>query len=123
MHRSLFGPIKYKWNERLIEWQRLNQRNLTKSEFCNLLSEVWRNGVSEEVIKKSFNVTGLYPVNKDVYPKDRLDPEKLERYNRAQSSGDSIPNPLNIFEGSSSENIECISSSLLDSRSEVCYFF
>lgn len=116
MDRSLFGPIKYKWNEKLIEWQRLNQRCLTKSEFCNLLSEVWRDGISEEVIKKSFRVTGLYPVNKDAYPKDRLNPQKLERYNAAKSSGDAIPNPLNIFDGLLPENVECMSPSLPDSR-------
>lgn len=114
MDRSLFGPIKYKWNERLIEWQRLNQRSLTKSEFADLLCEVWRDGLSQEVIKNSFKVTGLYPVNKDVYPKDRLDPVKLDRFNKIQSSHGSVLNPLNVFEESPDDNVECVSPSLLE---------
>ncbi|KAI5635262.1 DDE superfamily endonuclease domain-containing protein [Phthorimaea operculella] len=114
MDRSLFGPIKYRWNERLIEWQRLNQRSLTKSEFSDLLCEVWREGLSEEVIKNSFKVTGIYPVNKDAYPKDRLDPVKLDRYYKIQASSASVPHPLNIFEESPDDIVDCVSPSLLE---------
>lgn len=119
MDRSCFSPIKYKWNERLIEWQRLNQRSLTKSEFCDLLCEVWRDGLSKEVIQNSFRVTGLYPLNKDVYPKDRLDPVKLDRFNKAQLSGNTIPNPLDIFENSSDDANERGSPSILESETSV----
>lgn len=113
MDRSCFGPMKYKWNERLIKWQRLNQRVLSKSEFCDLLSDVWRDGLSAEVIQNSFKVTGLYPVNKDAYPKDRLDPVKLDRYN--QSSFDSVLNPLNIFENPPPiGNITSVSPSIIE---------
>lgn len=78
------------------------------------MGEVWREGLLEQVIRNSFKVTGIYPVNKDVYPKDRLDPVKLARFNQMQSSGEVMSNPLNIFEDSPSENMERLSPSLLE---------
>lgn len=58
LDKCCFGPLKLKWNKRLIEWQRMNQRRLTKSEFANLLLEIWDEGLPVENIISSFKHTG-----------------------------------------------------------------
>lgn len=81
LDKCCFGPLKLKWNQKLIEWQRLNQRKLTKCEFANMICELWNEGISRDVIKRSFETTGLYPCSKEKYPKERLNEVKLKRYN------------------------------------------
>lgn len=80
LDKCCFSPLKLKWNQKLIEWQRLNQRKLTKSEFANIICELWNEGISQDVIKRSFETTGLYPCSKEKYPKERLNELKLKKY-------------------------------------------
>lgn len=80
LDKCCFGPLKLKWNNTLIEWQRLNQRKLSKNEFSDLICKIWHEGLSEEVIKSSFQKTGIYPPNRNLYPVHRLNPQKLQRY-------------------------------------------
>lgn len=94
LDKCCFGPLKLKWNNALIEWQRLNQRKLSKSEFCDLLCEIWDEGISQQVIKSAFASTGIYPCNKDKYPVHRLDPEKMQRYQNPEPNAE---NPTNVF--------------------------
>lgn len=72
--------------------------------------------LSEEVIKHSFKVTGFYPVNKDIYSKDSLDPAKLDRFNKIQLASVSVPNLFNVFEESPDENADCVSPSSLEPK-------
>lgn len=94
LDKCCFGPLKLKWNNALIEWQRLNQRKLGKSEFCDLLCEIWEEGISEQVIKSAFKTTGIFPCNKDKYPVHRLDPEKMKRYQNSELNPE---DPTNVF--------------------------
>ncbi|KAB0803174.1 hypothetical protein PPYR_00144 [Photinus pyralis] len=94
LDKCCFGPLKLKWNQKLLEWQRLNQRKLTKPEFADMICEIWNIGISSSVIKKSFESTGIFPCCRDKYPVERLNEIKLKRYKeRAQN-----PNPLDVFE-------------------------
>lgn len=80
LDRGCFGPLKLKWNEKLIDWQRQNQRKLTKSEFSDLLCSIWEEGIPKKNIVSSFASTGIFPFSREKYPITRLDPTKLERY-------------------------------------------
>nr|WP_253308817.1 hypothetical protein [Rickettsia endosymbiont of Ceutorhynchus assimilis] len=80
LDRGCFGPLKLKWSEKLIDWQRQNQRRLTKSEFADLLCSIWEEGISKKNIVSSFASTGIFPFSRENYPLARLDTTKLERY-------------------------------------------
>ena len=80
LDRTCFGPFKAKWNAALVGWQRKNQRSLSKSEFVDLVCEVWREGLSSMNIISGFRACGIYPVNRNKYPTDRLNPTKLQAY-------------------------------------------
>lgn len=88
LDKCCFGPLKLAWNNALIEWQRLNQRKLTKSEFSNLICQIWHNGLTDQVIKSSFEKTGVYPCNKERYPMHRLNPQKLKKYEERDPTED-----------------------------------
>lgn len=75
-----FGPIKRKWSDTLEKFQNENQRLPSNSEFVDLLCSIWHDGLKKENIISGFYSTGIYPPNKFKYPRDRLDPEKLKRY-------------------------------------------
>lgn len=94
LDKCCFGPLKLKWNNALIEWQRLNQPKLSKSEFCDLLCEIWDEGISAQVIKSAFASTGIYPYNKAKYPVHRLDLEKVKRYQNQEPNPE---NPTSVF--------------------------
>ena len=53
---------------------------MTKSQFVNLLSEIWHQGLSESNIKSGFAATGVYPVDSTKYKTYRLNPQLLRRY-------------------------------------------
>lgn len=82
LDKCCFKPLKQAWSKRLIEWQRQNQRKLYKSEFTEILCEIWKPAFQPAVVKKGFESTGIYPLNITKYPVERLDPTKLERYRR-----------------------------------------
>lgn len=94
LDRCCFGPLKFKWNEALINWQRLNQRKPSRSEFSDLICSIWNEGLSAEIIKSSFEKVGIFPCDKNRYPEDRLDPAKLLRYKEHGV----FENSLDIFE-------------------------
>ncbi|KAL1489839.1 hypothetical protein ABEB36_013771 [Hypothenemus hampei] len=81
LDKCCFGPLKLKWNKMLAEWQRTNQRKLTKSEFADMICVLWNEGITETIIKKSFESTGIFPCCREKYPKDRLNELKLLKYN------------------------------------------
>lgn len=80
LDKSCFGPLKSKWNGALLEWQRLNNRQLTKSEFVDLVCQVWHQGISVNNICAGFRSCGIFPVDRTKYPLARFDPIKLEKY-------------------------------------------
>ena len=80
LDRTCFGPFKKRWNAALVNWQRLNQRMLNKSEFVNLVCSVWDEGLSELNIVSGFRSCGIFPLNREKYPMCRLNPTKLQLY-------------------------------------------
>ena len=52
----------------------------SKSQFVNLLCEIWRQGLSESNIKSGFSPTGVYPVDSSKYKLSRLNPQLLKKF-------------------------------------------
>ena len=66
-------------------FQRVNLKRsrLSKSEFLTILSskDVWEASLSEKNIVKGFQKCGIYPLDREAYPKFRFSPMLLNRYN------------------------------------------
>lgn len=59
-----FGSFKKNWDEEVSEWQRAHYGiGMSKAEFSILVGKVWSN-MSGQLIKRSFQVTGLYDENR-----------------------------------------------------------
>lgn len=80
LDRTCFKTLKYEFDVALLEWYRKNQRKATKAEFAALIIDVWHRGITPENIVSGFCSTGLFPPNRNVYPKERFSNEKLKRY-------------------------------------------
>jgi len=106
LDRNCFGPLKLKWNEALIDWQRTYKRKLTKAEFCNLLCSIWEKGLTKNNVVSGFISTGIFPCNREKYPKARLDTEKLKRY-QSNLTDNPLEHPYNIDDNSEDqENVQ-----------------
>lgn len=81
LDKCCFSPLKLRWNEKLLTWQHENNRTLTKCDFANLLCSVWEIGLPSKNIIAGFKSTGIFPPDSSKYPVDRLNPDKLSRYN------------------------------------------
>lgn len=101
LDKCVFRPLKSAWNQKLIEWQRMNQRKMTKPEFVDTLCAIWNEALSAENIKKGFESTGIYPINREKYPKERLDVLKLDRYTRTKQSDET-----NVNQGSNTNTTD-----------------
>ncbi|XP_034252558.1 uncharacterized protein LOC117652034 [Thrips palmi] len=53
---------------------------MSKSEFVDLICSIWNEGISSLNIISGFKTCGIFPVNQDKYPVDRLNPVKLQKY-------------------------------------------
>lgn len=108
LDKNCFGPLKLKWNEALIDWQRTYKRKLTKAEFCNLLCSIWEKGLTKNNVVSGFTSTGIFPCNREKYPKARLDTEKLKRY-QSNLTDNPLAHPYNIDDNSADqENVQQI---------------
>ena len=88
---SCFAPLK-KYEDRLNEHvdTSISGKTLNRAEFCNLLSMVWKDGLSESNIKSGFCTTGIFPVNKNKYDTNRLDAVKLKTYEKWRKDGSKV---------------------------------
>ena len=70
-----FGPLKSEWEKALNDWINVwgPMQTMKKSTFVNKLGKVWHQGLSPENVKTGFQATGIYPVDHQKFPKDRLD--------------------------------------------------
>lgn len=59
------GPLKQKWELFLRKWG----SKLAKANFVNLLSKVWHEGLTPSNVISGFRTTGIYPVDREKYPK------------------------------------------------------
>lgn len=91
-----FGVFKKSWDEKLCTWQRENYgRPLTKAEFSILVGQVWGD-FPERLLRRSFQITGLYdenlpegPINRKAIRDSMFKPLELEEYFRSQASSSS----------------------------------
>ena len=63
---DLFRTIKTTINSKTLN-DLITSRSMTKSQSVILLSEIWRQGLSESNIKSGFSATHVYPVNSSKY--------------------------------------------------------
>ena len=86
---ACFAPLKSYYDSKLLEHvhQTGARDPLRRNGFVNMLSGIWRKGLSEENVKSGFRATGIFPFNPDKYKKDRLDPLKLITYTNWTNAG------------------------------------
>ena len=77
---TCFGPLKRKWELLLHKWLVEWGSKLTKANFVNFLSKVWHEGLTASNVISGCRATGIYPFDREKYPKSCLDPRLLKRY-------------------------------------------
>ncbi|XP_045450146.1 uncharacterized protein LOC123658900 [Melitaea cinxia] len=88
---SVFKSMKNTWDEKLVQWQRLNVgKRLPKDEFSRIIGEVWRE-LNPIIIRNGFKKGGIYPFNRHAVPEDKFDPESLKRFKHFKTSRKEIP--------------------------------
>lgn len=102
LDKCCFRSLKYEWDLILVDWFRINCRTLQKSEFVNILCEVWQNGLKPDNIISGFRSTGIYPSDRTKYPVPRFDPEKFRRY---QKNSNHFVSPTQMLESENQEQV------------------
>lgn len=86
MYISVFKPLKQKYDETIIKWQRKNYgKKLPKSVFSAIISEVWKE-LNSDIIKSGFCKSGIYPFCNSVISEDKFEIEGLNRFNHCHFS-------------------------------------
>lgn len=62
-----------------------HQKDLGKSDFIDLLGSIWDDVFIERNIKSGFRKTGIYPLDRTVYPESEFNVDKLAFYKREQA--------------------------------------
>ena len=65
---ACFKTLKYYWDQKVTEWYRANQRKMLKSEFIDLLCQVWHSGLTPNNVKKGFSQYIPVIVQNTLYP-------------------------------------------------------
>ena len=86
---SCFGPLKRKWSTLLSNRSSLagNRRYLSKPDFVDELANMWFKCLTSQNVKSGFESTGIFPVDRSKYNKDRLNPRLLRRYSKWVDEG------------------------------------
>ena len=89
---SCFAPLKTYYEQELQKHVHatMAMQSLKKDQFCNMVSKIWRKGLSEENIKSGFQNTGVFPVCPEKYKSYRLDKVKLQSYNTWKAMGSPV---------------------------------
>ena len=79
-----FGPLKRMWEAKLNEYVNIcgASKSISKSTFIDLLSDIWHEGLSPKNVISGFEKTGIFPVNREKFPIERLDSRLVKRYNQ-----------------------------------------
>jgi hypothetical protein len=92
-----FKPLKTRWDKEIATWMKDNSaRRVNKSEFASLVGNVWDDVFNVEVIKTAFQKTGLYPCDRNVYPKHVFAPHLMRIYSKlkvVEDASDATPKP------------------------------
>ena len=86
---TCFSQLKRRWETLLAS--RTNTLGLrecfSKPLFVDLLCSIWQERLSPENAISGFKATGIFPVNRTKYPKERMDPRLLKQYENWVKSG------------------------------------
>lgn len=81
LDKAVFRPVKQCWNELLMAENRANPcSRISKRRFSELLKDCWIQSFKSQSIKSGFSSCGIFPCDKDKFPREAYDPVKLERY-------------------------------------------
>ncbi|KAK3875434.1 hypothetical protein Pcinc_019691 [Petrolisthes cinctipes] len=79
LHVACFNPLKSYYEKELTA--RVHQTGarepLRKAAFVNLLSKIWRLGLTKSNIMSGFRATGVFPVDASKYKEEHIDKVKL----------------------------------------------
>lgn len=67
---------------------------LSKSQFVELLAEVWTHAIKPKNIISGFSSSGIFPVDKTKFPTDSFKQRELEEYLQNQSTSSKEPNNI-----------------------------
>ena len=71
LDKNPFSCFKHAFNKAMRRFNRQNGgRPIRKDEFFSVFNVAWQKAMTPENIKAGFKRTGLWPVNKDVFPKE-----------------------------------------------------
>ncbi|KAJ2937643.1 hypothetical protein O0L34_g19317 [Tuta absoluta] len=85
---STMKPLKDKWEDEVIKWQRLNiGTKLPKPQFARILTKVWSE-INPVIIQNGFRRTGAYPVDRNAIPKQLFDSLKWQKWEAFQTQKD-----------------------------------
>lgn len=89
---SCFFPVKKAWNTHLQNQisASAGMNHVDKKNFVDILTTVWRQGLSEENVKAGFEATGLFPPDRTKYKVERLSQRKLKMYNLWVAGGKNL---------------------------------
>lgn len=94
---AVFRGVKSRWDSLLADWCRTHYgQHLSKSEFANLVGKVWSD-VSPQNIINGFRKTGIFPINKDVIPKETFDAQKLKLWNEINNAPKGEEEPRSVY--------------------------
>ena len=89
LDKCCFGSLKRLWEGKLNAWVSFSgsRKPITKDVFASLLCEIWNEGISSKNVIARFSVTGIHPINKSKYPKKRLNPNLVKKYQTRIGNG------------------------------------
>lgn len=84
LDKCVFGPVKTSWEKKLISFGKRQMGKgtgrLSKSDFVEMLGEVWTVAIKKSNILAGFKSCGIFPVDKTKFPRDAFRREELEAY-------------------------------------------
>ena len=96
---TCFSPLKGYWEKSLNDFVSSfgTSKAMPKSMFIDLLCKIWHKGLTPSNIISGFKRTGIYPLDTEKFPIERLDARSLRRYTKWVEMG----KPSDIFEEAS----------------------
>ncbi|KAK7605135.1 hypothetical protein V9T40_006993 [Parthenolecanium corni] len=127
MDLAVFGPLKLKWDEEIIKWQRTHYGcKLSKLVFAIIILKIWINSNPQNRLS-GFRKAGIYPYNPNVIEKEEYDIQQYKRFieRNNQPTTDSVAPSLPSAPSVSALSHEILASTSTStpSTSSVTYSF
>ena len=71
-----FSQFKQAYEEVMEEWAQINESKISRGEFLEAIKGPWKKAFTAENIRKSFEVTGTWPVDQSKITPDKIAPAK-----------------------------------------------